>query len=73
MSKVNWTGETVDYGALGRNGIMKSAGVNVYPVYDNCVRIAPITSKGVEGRCFIHIPNADREAVARMIYPEGFK
>lgn len=49
--------------ALGRNGTMKVRGLTVYIGRDK-VDIAPINSKGVEGRCFISMP---RESIPALI------
>jgi hypothetical protein len=41
--------------SLGRNGIVTTTGVEVWPHRDN-VTIYPVTSKGKRGRCYIEIP-----------------
>ena len=45
---------------LGRNGMFAAKGFTVQPWYAKKVLVmSPITSKGVVGRCEIHIPSED--------------
>lgn len=42
--------------ALGRNGLLKTSGVTVWPDSRGYVVLTPLTSRGTEGRCDIAIP-----------------
>ena len=39
----------------GRNGVFECRGF-ILSAYKDCISIYPITSKGVQARCFIEIP-----------------
>jgi len=50
--------------ALGRNGLMKAKGVSLFASeVDQTVTIEPINSKGLTGRCAIHIPLEDLDPI----------
>ena len=71
MMKIEWTNGAETDAALGRNGGMNTVGVNMTET-DNGAYLRPITTKGFVGRAMIFIPDADRKAVAKMLFPEAF-
>ena len=73
MAAIMWKNGVIDWGAFGRNGKVKTAGIQIFPSIDERLNIRVITStKSVSSAVNICIPMEDREAVARAIYPEGF-
>lgn len=52
---------------LGRNGFFKASGVEVNSFEDTLI-LSPITTKGVVGRCQIHIPSEDIEQLIKELY-----
>mgnify|MGYP001227900453 CR=1 FL=1 len=54
--------------ALGRNGLMKAKGISLFVSEpDQTFTIEPINSKGVTGRCSIHIPLEDLDQVIKKL------
>ncbi len=60
--------------SLGRNGCMKTTGIDIYRRTDGNIELSPVTSKGTRGRCSVAIPKEDvaevMNAVISMIQKE---
>ena len=59
--------------ALGRNGLMKVIGLNIWVLADEVdeVVINPINSKGVMGRCHICFPQSEAVRLANILLRMG--
>ena len=60
---------------LGRNGTGKCSGITVnvnpslsYDPNNKTIEIAPITSKGLTGKCYIKIPRANVQELIDTLY-----
>lgn len=70
MTEVRWNEGTIDGGAYGRNGMMKTNGLSISRGLDNeTIDLRPINSRNDVGNCRIAVPQKDRARVAAAICP----
>lgn len=53
--------------SLGRNGVLKTSGINMFRLDQGIIELTPVTSRGDLARCHIEIPVEDARAVAQSL------